>query len=145
MENNKYDIVIIGSGLGGLTSGAYLAKQGKKVLVLESHNIVGGCATVYKRKNVKFEVGLHEMDMAKKSRDMKHVIFKKLGLYDRINLVKLPQTWRIKTEDTDLVIPEGYENVINTLEKEFPERKTRHKKLFCWAFTNDVYDKKSAL
>lgn len=42
MSNNKYDIVIIGSGLGGLTSGAYLAKQGKKVLVLESHNIVGG-------------------------------------------------------------------------------------------------------
>ena len=49
-NNNKYDIVIIGSGLGGLTSGAYLAKKGKKVLVLESHNIVGGCATVYKRK-----------------------------------------------------------------------------------------------
>ena len=129
-NNNKYDIVIIGSGLGGLTSGAYLAKQGKKVLVLESHNIVGGCATVYKRKNVKFEVGLHEMDMAKKNRDMKHVIFKKLGLYDRINLVKLPQTWRIKTEDTDLVIPEGYENVIDTLEKEFPEEKQGIRKYF---------------
>ncbi|WP_297205214.1 NAD(P)/FAD-dependent oxidoreductase [uncultured Brachyspira sp.] len=130
MTNNKYDIVIIGSGLGGLTSGAYLAKQGKKVLVLESHNIVGGCATVYKRKNVKFEVGLHELDMAKKNREMKHVIFSKLGLYDRVNLVQLPQTWRIKTESTDLTIPEGYENVINTLEKEFPEEKAGIKKYF---------------
>ena len=130
MTNYKYDIVIIGSGLGGLTSGAYLAKQGKKVLVLESHNIVGGCATAYKRKNVKFEVGLHELDMAKKNREMKHVIFSKLGLYDRVNLVQLPQTWRIKTESTDLVIPEGYENAINTLEKEFPEEKEGIKKYF---------------
>ncbi|MEI0607672.1 NAD(P)/FAD-dependent oxidoreductase [Brachyspira pulli] len=129
-NNNKYDIVIIGSGLGGLTSGAYLAKKGKKVLVLESHNIVGGCATVYKRKNVKFEVGLHEMDMAKKSRDGKHAIFKQLGIYDRVDFVKLPQTWRIKTESTDLVIPEGYENVMNTLEKEFPEEKGGIKKYF---------------
>lgn len=121
--SNKYDIVIIGSGLGGLTAGATLSKKGKKVLVLESHSLVGGCATVFKRKNVKCEVGLHEMDFAPKNRDIKHVIFKQLGIYDRVNFIKLPQTWRIKTESTDLVIPEGYDNVMRVLEKEFPEDK----------------------
>ena len=70
------------------------------------------------------------MDMAKKSRDGKHAIFKQLGIYDRVDFVKLPQTWRIKTESTDLVIPEGYENVMNTLEKEFPEEKGGIKKYF---------------
>ncbi|MBF7049510.1 FAD-dependent oxidoreductase [Campylobacter volucris] len=34
----KYDVVIIGSGLGGLSAGAYLAKNGKKVLILEQHS-----------------------------------------------------------------------------------------------------------
>ena len=51
MEDTKYDVIIIGSGLGGLTAGATLSKQGKKVLVLEQHFAVGGCATT-DRKSV---------------------------------------------------------------------------------------------
>ncbi|MEN8203872.1 MAG: FAD-dependent oxidoreductase, partial [Bacteroidota bacterium] len=40
-----YDYIIIGAGLGGLTAGAKLAKEGKKILVLEQHDRPGGCAT----------------------------------------------------------------------------------------------------
>jgi phytoene dehydrogenase-like protein len=39
---NNYDIIIIGAGHNGLVAAAYLAKQGKKVLVLERRSIVGG-------------------------------------------------------------------------------------------------------
>jgi all-trans-retinol 13,14-reductase len=60
MQN--YDVIIIGGGLGGLTAGAKLAKEGNKVLLLEQHYIPGGCATVFKRKDFIMEVGLHEMD-----------------------------------------------------------------------------------
>ena len=129
-QKSSYDAVIIGSGLGGLTCAAYLAKKKKKVLVLESHNLVGGCATVYTRKGVKFEVGLHEMDMPRKSRNMKHCIFKKLGVYDKINLVRLPHVWRIKSEATDITVPDGYQNIINVLGEEFPEEKAGLKKYF---------------
>jgi len=46
---NTYDIIVIGSGLGGLTAGAELASKGQRVLVLEQHFQVGGSATSFKR------------------------------------------------------------------------------------------------
>ena len=38
------DVIVIGSGIGGLTAGALLARYGKRVLVCESHAIAGGAA-----------------------------------------------------------------------------------------------------
>ena len=58
----NYDAIVIGAGLGGLTAGAQLAKEGKKVLLIEQHSIPGGCATTFKRKDLKIEVGLHMID-----------------------------------------------------------------------------------
>ena len=43
----QYDVIIVGSGLGGLSAGAILAKAGKKVLVLERHYQFGGFATSF--------------------------------------------------------------------------------------------------
>jgi len=44
----RYDVVVIGAGLGGLTAGAILARAGRKVLVIERSNSVGGAASSYK-------------------------------------------------------------------------------------------------
>ena len=49
-----YDVVVIGSGLGGLTGANCLAKQGHSVLLLEHHYQFGGLATWFKRKVVIF-------------------------------------------------------------------------------------------
>jgi phytoene dehydrogenase-like protein len=56
---DKYDVVIIGSGLGGLTSANRLAYCGYKVLLLEYHSQLGGLATWFKRKGHIFDVSLH--------------------------------------------------------------------------------------
>ncbi|MBF7069678.1 phytoene desaturase family protein [Campylobacter volucris] len=117
----KYDVVIIGSGLGGLSAGAYLAKNGKKVLILEQHSLIGGCATCFKRKGVLIDAGLHEMDFGDPKTDMKHLIFEKLGLKDKIKIVKLPTAWTIKSKNYSLTLPHGIENVKKILKKEFKD------------------------
>lgn len=62
--SEKVDVVVIGAGLGGLTTAGYLAKQGRSVLVLEHHTIPGGYAHEFKRRGYRFEVALHALDGA---------------------------------------------------------------------------------
>ena len=56
---DRYDIVVIGSGLGGLTSANRLARAGHKVLLVEQHSQIGGLATYFRRKSHIFDVALH--------------------------------------------------------------------------------------
>ncbi len=58
---SKYDVIIIGAGIGGLVSGAFLAKSGKKTLVVEQHNIPGGYCTSFKRKGYVFDSAVHHI------------------------------------------------------------------------------------
>ena len=51
------DVVIIGSGIGGLVAGALLARYGKQVIVCESHSIPGGAAHSFTRKGFHFDSG----------------------------------------------------------------------------------------
>ena len=44
MTNNTYDAIVIGGGHNGLVAGAYLARAGKKTLILEKRHLVGGAA-----------------------------------------------------------------------------------------------------
>ena len=45
-----YDILVIGAGLGGLSAGALLAAQGRRVLVLEQSKSIGGCCSTFERE-----------------------------------------------------------------------------------------------
>ena len=55
----KYDSIIIGSGMGSLTTAAILSKEGQKVLVLERHYTAGGFTHIFKRKGFEWDVGIH--------------------------------------------------------------------------------------
>lgn len=61
LPKNEYDVIVIGSGLGGMSAANKLALNGRKVLLLESHNKLGGFATWFKRSKGDhiFDISLH--------------------------------------------------------------------------------------
>jgi all-trans-retinol 13,14-reductase len=59
LAKQHYDAIIIGSGMGGLTTAALLSKSGKKVLVLERHYVAGGFTHTFRRKKYEWDVGVH--------------------------------------------------------------------------------------
>lgn len=116
-----YDVIIIGAGLGGLTAGAKLAKEGKAVLLLEQHDRPGGCATTFKRRDFTMEVGLHEMDGLHPG-DMKNRIFSDLGISDRVEFLPVPEFYRFINERFDLVVPHDPEKAKALLKCSFPDQ-----------------------
>ncbi|MES2675765.1 MAG: FAD-dependent oxidoreductase [Pseudomonadota bacterium] len=127
--NYKFDVTIIGGGLGGLTAGATLAKLGKRVLLLEQHYVPGGCATTFKRKDFVMEVGLHEMDGFFEN-DFKSKIFDFLGVTDNVDFVEIPELYRFKCNDIDFVQPHGITEAIKSLVCDYPAEETGIRLLF---------------
>lgn len=54
---DTFDVIIVGAGMGGLTAGSLLAKDGYSVLLLEAAHVAGGCSSSFKRKGYVFESG----------------------------------------------------------------------------------------
>lgn len=53
----NFDVIVIGSGIGGLTTAAILSRAGKKVLILEQHDQCGGCCHSFTEKGFEFDTG----------------------------------------------------------------------------------------
>jgi len=81
----RYDVVVVGAGLGGLTAGAILARAGRKVLVVERSNSVGGAASSYKSGELFVEGSLHETSDPHDPRDPKHDVLTRAGVLTPLN------------------------------------------------------------
>ena len=77
--------IIIGGGIGGLVSGALLAKEGYKVTVLEKNAIIGGGLQTFKRHGVSFPTGMHIFGGFHEGENLRK-LFEYLGVMDKISL-----------------------------------------------------------
>ena len=122
--NKKYDILITGSGMGGLVCGAILAKEGYKVCVLEKNKQLGGCLQTYSRDKVIFDSGVHYMGGLDPGQNL-YQIFKYLGLIGKLKLQRMENDHfdKIIFEDdpNEYFLAQGYDNFIEKLLVHFPE------------------------
>ena len=86
----QYDAIIIGGGLGGLSCGVMLSKEGLNVCVLEQHSVIGGCLQSFQRNGRTLDTGMHYVGSLSEGQIM-HQYFKYLGIMDRLCLQKLDE------------------------------------------------------
>lgn len=122
----QYDILVIGSGIGGLVSALVLAKEGLKVCVLEKNNQYGGNLQTFSRDKLIFDTGVHYLGGLSEGQNL-HQYFKYLGIIQDLNLERMDEIGfdKITFEDDEIEYPhsQGYENFANELSKIFPEER----------------------
>jgi phytoene dehydrogenase-like protein len=121
-----YDAVVIGAGNGGLTGAVTLAKAGRKVLLLERHNVPGGCATSFVRGRFEFEVALHQLS-GMGSADMPgplRAILNDLGIMDKLDFVEMEELYRVYWPGKfDITLRAERQAAVDTLQERFPREK----------------------
>lgn len=115
------DVVVIGSGLAGLTAAAYLATNDRSVVVLEQHDVAGGCSQTFQRKNRwRFDVGFHYIGGVRTGEMAR--LLRGLGLDDRIDFAELDRDGfdTLVFPDLEFKVPAGWDAYTDRLVETFP-------------------------
>ncbi len=118
-----YDVVIVGSGLGGMECAHILAKEGMSVCVLEKNRQFGGSLQIFSRDKAIFDTGIHYIGGLEKGQNL-YNYFNYFGLNDKLKLRRLDMNGFDEiTFAGDPVVykhAQGYENFVNVLSEQFP-------------------------
>lgn len=81
----ELDVIVVGAGCGGLSAGALLAKEGRRLLVLDQASRVGGCCSTFEHEGFRFDVGASIVEIVEPSR----WTFERLGtrLEDEVDMI----------------------------------------------------------
>lgn len=118
---SKYDVVIIGSGLGGLSCGVILSKEGYKVCILEQSHSIGGCLQSFTRYGVNLDTGIHYVGGVGEG-EILNKYFKYFEILDSLSIQKLDDKCfdEIHFGDKKYCYSSGYDNFYRTMLDYFP-------------------------
>src|SRR5512139_2400423 len=113
LMKDTYDVIIIGSGMGGLSCGAWLTHMGMKVLVLEQNVQVGGCCSSYKRNGFNFTPAASIITGTTKKDGVFERLTKKLSI--TIPFIPLDSGYHVHLPDFDYYLYSGGEHARDQL------------------------------
>ncbi|MBD3227042.1 MAG: NAD(P)-binding protein, partial [Candidatus Lokiarchaeota archaeon] len=128
-ENRKFDTIIIGSGLGGLSCAAILAKKGYKVAVFERHYIPGGYCTSFKRKKFVFDASLHQVSGCEPG-GLLYNVLEEAGAEKYVEFIKIDPLTKIIAKNYEFEVPQDKDEYIRRLCEKFPEEAKNIRKYF---------------
>ena len=114
----KYDCIVVGGGIAGLTSAAFLARDGKRILLIEKNKELGGLVNTFDRDGFRFEAGVRALEDA-------GIIFpmlKDLGI--ELEVVKSPVSVGVEKEVLNIKDISSLTEYKNMLSRLFPENET---------------------
>jgi len=117
--NRAYDCIVVGAGIGGLTCAAFLARHGKRVLVVEQHAIPGGCCTSFSRGDFVFESGVEWIDGFDKG--IVKEVLEGFGIQDAVLFTEIDPMLVTVFPDHTVVYPQDYLDQGAALREMFPE------------------------
>ncbi|NJK85771.1 MAG: FAD-dependent oxidoreductase [Bacteroidales bacterium] len=119
-----YDVVIIGSGLGGLQSAYILSREGFNVCLVEKNGQLGGCLQTFKRNGSIFDTGMHYIGSMDEGQVLNR-LFKYFGLTSALKLKRLDENGYdiIRFNDKEYRYAMGYESFADVMLSSFPEEK----------------------
>jgi prolycopene isomerase len=119
MNYNKRDAIVIGAGLGGLSTALHLAKKGLNVLVLEKQPKVGGYAQNFKRGQYYFDVSLHVLSAMNKEGGL-YRLLKYLQVIDKLEIIQYKPMFASVFPDKTYRLPGGMHEATQYLKQQFP-------------------------
>ncbi len=131
----KYDVVVVGAGNAGLSAAIQCALAGKKTLIVEQHNLPGGCASSFRRGRFEIEPSLHELcDVGPISNpgDVRNILE---GYGVKVDWKEVGDCFRVVSTYSDgtpmdVTMPSGIDNFINKMEEYVPGSRPSMEKLF---------------
>lgn len=118
-HNKKYDVIVIGAGLGGLTTAALLSKYKYSVLLLDRHYVTGGYSTAFERKGFEFDASIHWINNI----ELIKQVLKRLDALDRIEFKPFNPLTRIISPSYEIMLTFDVKDFQNQMQKQFPHEK----------------------
>jgi phytoene dehydrogenase-like protein len=118
----RYDVIVIGAGLGGLTAAALIARSGRKTLVVERNASVGGAASTYRLGDLVVEASLHETSDPLDPIDPKHAVLARIGVLDAVEWVPTGPIYEVRGGPVGqpFVLPDNFPAARTALAERFP-------------------------